>query len=133
MTGKTDKEKEIERKARELIEDEKEETSRKKREREFEEQVSHFTDRRDASRSAHADENRLTALAMLYKFFVKKYGTPELADEEWEKLIESMRVLRLNRVFGGCPFPYDCKYYMGCVRKGCNADVCSNGYAYRYS
>jgi hypothetical protein len=32
----------------------------------------------------------------------------------------------------GCPFPNECKRFP-CDKKHCNADVCSNGFAYRMS
>lgn len=31
-----------------------------------------------------------------------------------------------------CPFPFECSRFP-CGEYGCNADMCSNGYAYRYS
>jgi len=33
---------------------------------------------------------------------------------------------------GHCPFPEDCKKFP-CNKLNCNADVCSNGHAYRMS
>lgn len=32
-----------------------------------------------------------------------------------------------------CPFPLECNRRFNCEKQRCNADVCSNGYAYRMS
>lgn len=34
---------------------------------------------------------------------------------------------------GNCVFPASCNEWFICEKKYCNADVCSNGYAYRMS
>lgn len=34
---------------------------------------------------------------------------------------------------GICPFPEECSLNKSCVKDRCNADTCSNGYAYRFS
>lgn len=31
-----------------------------------------------------------------------------------------------------CPFPFECNRFP-CGERGCNADMCDNGYAFRYS
>lgn len=40
---------------------------------------------------------------------------------------------QLAVVRGVCPFPAQCNLRESCTLKRCNADVCSNGFAYRYS
>jgi hypothetical protein len=34
---------------------------------------------------------------------------------------------------GICPFPEKCSVRNSCIKNSCNADVCSNGYTYRFS
>jgi len=34
---------------------------------------------------------------------------------------------------GICPFPESCSLVNDCTKDYCNADTCSNGYAYRFS
>jgi len=34
---------------------------------------------------------------------------------------------------GICPFPKECNLKDSCIKNYCNADTCSNGYAYRFS
>ena len=104
------------------------------REDAFDEKVSIMTSHRDASSTAAELENRVTALSIMFKFMIKKFGAPELTDEEWDTLMKPMSVLHMNRVFANCPFPQDgtscgnCNYYETCTEKRCRADVCSNGY-----
>jgi hypothetical protein len=49
------------------------------------------------------------------------------------KAAEDQRAGRLAVQKGVCPFPESCKERFQCTRDSCNADTCSNGYAYRMS
>ncbi|MCD5384910.1 MAG: hypothetical protein LRZ94_01170 [Candidatus Pacebacteria bacterium] len=70
---------------------------------------------------------------------IKKLGAEAKAlDDECQalraKLGEENRKLgRLAVQRGVCPFPESCNSRHTCTDTRCNADVCSNGYAYRFS
>jgi hypothetical protein len=36
-------------------------------------------------------------------------------------------------IYGICPFPESCNEWRTCISQRCNADCCSNGFAYRMS
>lgn len=52
-----------------------------------------------------------------------------IADYKGKKAVEN--ILKNGGRYG-CPFPKECNRFP-CEDMWCNADVCSNGYAYRYS
>jgi len=43
--------------------------------------------------------------------------------------IEVFQILKINKAFSYCPFPFHCNHYKNCTEKNCNADICDNGYA----
>jgi hypothetical protein len=43
--------------------------------------------------------------------------------------IRAFQILKINKAFSYCPFPFDCNHYKNCTEKNCNADFCDNGYA----
>jgi hypothetical protein len=53
-------------------------------------------------------------------------GNPKLV-ERMNKIVETTPSQTIS-----CPFPYSCRIFP-CETLCCNADVCSNGYAYRMS
>ncbi len=49
------------------------------------------------------------------------------------KAVEDRKAGRLAVQKGICPFPDSCNQRNYCTADNCNADACSNGYAYRTS
>jgi hypothetical protein len=118
--------------------DNKEAEEERKRRYAFRERVFAETSHRMVSRGAEELEEKYVAQKTLLKFLMKERGVPELGDEQWERLMDVMGTLHMNRMFGYCPFPGTelggCNYYKTCKKPGgCNADVCTNGYPSRMS
>jgi hypothetical protein len=56
-------------------------------------------------------------------------------DEYWFDVVNRIIESDDNTYVGSgeCQFPVSCNEWFTCEKKYCNADICSNGYAYRLS
>lgn len=79
-------------------------------------------------------EERIESFRKILKFVKEELterGFEAFNESVFVKNIEFFQTLYLNKTFSYCPFPKDCRYYMCCTEKYCNADECDNGYARR--
>ena len=77
----------------------------------------------DAWKDYYSQEVSVESLWRMFEDFTSRY--PSLA-----KIIQ--RKVAKDDYKGGCSFPFSCNDFP-CERLSCNADCCSNGYAYRMS
>ena len=76
-------------------------------------------------------ENICTAYGKLFSIVreeLQSRNFKEFDDSVFRAFLESFRILKINKAFSYCPFPYDCDYYERCTEKNCNADICDNGF-----
>jgi len=66
---------------------------------------------------------------------LKKYALDgfRFDDYVFEGNMKHFKVLSFNKLMKNCPFPRACSRYEKCEEVACNADECSNGYAFRRS
>lgn len=68
-----------------------------------------------------------------YEKIVEMLKGTEVPSDVFIRNISAFRTAKRNRVLGYCPFPYNCSEFEQCREPACNADECSDGYAYRRS
>lgn len=76
-------------------------------------------------------EDKLTAYQQVFRI-LRKYHI-KISDDDFNKYKEEFRKTHHNKVLQYCPFPDSCNQYDTCEVTGCNADECSNGFAFRRS
>ena len=76
------------------------------------------------------ERNLAACRAVLY---ILKKQHIKVPDEDFKKNMSEFRIAHVNRVLQYCPFPDSCNQYDTCEVVGCNADECSNGFAFRRS
>jgi glycine/D-amino acid oxidase-like deaminating enzyme len=65
------------------------------------------------------------------KFTLREDDEFQIIRRAAQRYPELLRVL-LEDPYWSCPFPFECDRFP-CGERGCNADMCEDGYAFRYS
>ena len=76
-------------------------------------------------------EDKLAAYQQVFRILRKHHV--KISDDDFSKYKEEFRKTHNNKVLQYCPFPDSCNQYDTCEVVGCNADECSNGFAFRRS